>query len=201
MAKKLLLLIHGDIDEKYRNRYIGSEDISLSELGLQQIRAVRLWLLTQGIDCCYCSPMKRCMESAKIVLEQIGMGCKIEPDLREMDFGRWEGLTFDEVERDFPDDVSKWNEFDKDFFFPDGDRIGDFIKRIVCVADYLEAESADTVLVCAHGTVIRLLICYFLGLDPWQYILFRVKPASVTTIELFDGAGVLSGMHEMGQDI
>jgi alpha-ribazole phosphatase len=201
MTRKLLLLRHGDVGEKYRDQYIGSTDISMSELGQHQVTAVRTWLLSHSIDSCYCSPMKRCREAAKIVLEQRNMDCTIDPDLREIDFGRWEGLTFDEINRDFPDDVSKWNEFDKDFSFPDGERIGDFIKRIICFADRLEAESADTVLVCAHGGVIRLLICYFLGLAPWQYILFRVKQASVVTIELFDGAGVLSGMYEMGQDI
>jgi len=201
MAKKLLLLCHGDIDENYHNRYIGSEDISMSDVGHQQVKALNLWILKRGIDSCYCSPMKRCMESAKIVLEQIGMGCKIEPELRDMDFGRWEGLPFDEVKRNFHDDVSKWNEFDKDFTFPEGERIGDFINRIVSIADCLEADSADTILVCTHRMVIQLLICYFLGLDPWQHILFQVKPASVTTIELFDGVGILSGMHQEEQEI
>jgi alpha-ribazole phosphatase len=197
MARKLLLLRHGDVGEQYHDRYIGSTDISMSELGHQQIRAVKIWLHSHSIDCCYCSPMKRCREAAEIVLEQRNMECKVDQDLREIDFGQWEGLTFNEINRDFPDGVSKWNEFDSDFSFPDGERIGDFIKRIICFADRLEAESADTVLVCAHGGVIRLLICYFLGLNPWQYILFRVRHASVVTIELFDGAGMLSGLYEI----
>ena len=43
------------------------------------------------------------------------------------------------------------------------------------------------------------MIFHFLKLKPWQYILFKVKPASVTTIELFDGGGILTGLNETGQ--
>ncbi len=201
MAQKLLLLRHGDVGEEYKDKYIGSTNASISERGHQQVRTIGPWLRSQNIDCCYCSPMKRCKETAAIILEQTGVDYKVDPDLREIDFGQWEGLAFGDIAQKFPDEVKRWSEFDMDFTFPGGERIGDCVGRIVGIADRLTEDPADTVLVCTHGGIIRLLICYFLGLEPWQYILFRVERASVTTIELFGGAGLLCGLNETGQAV
>ena len=198
MAKKLLLLRHGDIGAEYHNRYIGSTDVSMSDQGKQQVRTISEWLRRQRIEYCYCSPLKRCRETAAIVLERSGGDCKVDQDLREIDFGSWEGLAFADIAQKFPDEVKRWSDFDMNFTFPEGERIGECVGRVVGVADRLVEEPADTVLVCTHGGIIRLLICYFLGLEPWQYILFRVERGSVTTIELFDGAGLLCGLNETG---
>lgn len=198
MARKLFLLRHGDVGDEYRDRYIGSTDVSLSEQGYQQAKTIGAWLCSQHIDYCYCSPMKRCKETAAIVLKQRGVDCNVEPDLREIDFGRWECLAFDDIAEKFPDEIKKWSDFDMDFAFPEGERIGDCVGRIIGIADRLAEDPADTILVCTHGGIIRLLICYFLGLEPWQYILFRVERGTVATIELFDGAGLLCGLNESG---
>ena len=196
MARKLLLLRHGDVGDDYRNRYIGSMDVSLSEHGRMQIGEIGEKLSGHSIDSCYCSPMKRCRETAAIVLKKRKVECIMDPELREIDFGRWEGLAFDDISEKFPDEVKKWSDFEMDFAFPEGERIGDCVGRVISVADRLAEYPADTILVCTHGGIIRLLICYFLGLEPWQYILFRVEYASITTIELFDGAGLLCGLNE-----
>jgi broad specificity phosphatase PhoE len=57
----------------------------------------------------------------------------------------------------------------------------------------------DAVLACTHGGVIRSLICHFLGIPPQNHLLFAVEPASLTTIELFDGGGMLAGLNETGR--
>jgi alpha-ribazole phosphatase len=199
MARKLLLLRHGDIGKQYQDRYIGSTDVSMSPLGHRQVMAVRA-LLDKEMPCqCISSPMIRCRETAAVVTKAAGMDFTVDSDLREIDFGRWEGMAFEEIQKAFPGEINRWAEFDADFAFPGGDKIGDFQGRIVGVAQRMVTNPADTVLVCTHGGVIRLLICHFLGLQPWHYILFKVKHASLTTIELFNGSGILAGLNETGQ--
>ena len=200
MARRLLFLRHGEIGEQYHNRYVGSTDVSLSEQGRRQAFAVRELLKGRAFDYCVCSPMKRCRETAIAVMESKGIRIEIDQNLREIDFGQWEGMSFDEILRTSPDQVRHWAAFDPSFAFPDGEKIGDFLTRIESIAGRMANDSADTILVCTHGGVIRAMICHFLKLNPWQYILFKVKPASVTTIELFDGGGVLSGLNETGQN-
>jgi alpha-ribazole phosphatase len=199
MARKLLFLRHGDIGEQYHDRYIGSTDVSMSPLGHQQVRAVRS-LLCKGKPCnCISSPMTRCRETAAVVMETADMDFTVDPDLREIDFGLWEGMTFNEIQEAFPGGVDRWAEFKADFTFPGGEKIADFRARIIGAAHRLEKHPADTIVVCTHGGVIRFLICHFLGLRARQYILFKVKHASVTTIELFGGSGILAGLNEAGQ--
>lgn len=199
MARKLLLLRHGDIGEQYQDRYLGSTDVSMSLLGHQQVRAVRALLGKEKPCNCISSPMTRCRETAAVVMETADMDFTVDPDLREIDFGRWESMAFGEIQEAFPGEIDRWAEFNADFAFPGGDKIGDFQKRITGVAQRLVTNPTDTILVCTHGGVIRLLICHFLGLQPRHYILFKVKHASLTTIELFDGAGILAGLNETGQ--
>ncbi|MGA2331584.1 MAG: alpha-ribazole phosphatase [Syntrophales bacterium] len=199
MARKLLLLRHGDIGKQYQDRYIGSADVSMSPLGHQQVRAIRALLGKERPSQCISSPMMRCRETAAVVMETADMDFTVDPDLREIDFGRWEGMDFGEIQKAFPEEIDRWAEFKADFAFPGGDKIGDFQERVVSVAERLATNPADTILICTHGGVIRLLICHFLGLQPWHYILFKVKHASLATIELFNGSGILAGLNETGQ--
>jgi broad specificity phosphatase PhoE len=143
--------------------------------------------------------MKRCRETAAVIMEAGDMKFTVDNDLREIDFGRWEGMAFDEIRKAFPGEMNRWAGLTADFSFPEGEKVGNFQARVIGVAHRLEKHPADTVIVCTHGGVIRFLICHFLGLQPRQYILFKVKHASLTTIELFDGSGILSGLNETGQ--
>lgn len=199
MARKLLLLRHGEVDEKYRGRYIGRTDLPLCERGHRQVDEIKMFLQSRRFDHCLCSPLLRCRQTASTVLESAKINMAIDDNLREIDFGHWEGMSFDDISKAFPDRVQDWMAFDPEFAFPEGERIGDFLARMRCVAERLNEDPADTILLCTHGGVIRTLICHYLGLKPWQYILFKVKPASVTTIERFNDGGVLAGLSETGQ--
>ncbi len=196
MARRLLLLRHGDIGDEYRGRYIGSTDVPLSEAGRRQAEAIAQRIQAASPGRCLASPLRRCRETAKIVSGVTGLTFEIDPDLREIDFGAWEGMTFDEIAESAPGLVKQWAALGARFAFPEGEATEDFLSRIRRTADRLAAEPADTLLACTHGGVIRSLVCHFLGLAPWQYILFTIRAASLTTIELFDGKGVLTGLSE-----
>jgi broad specificity phosphatase PhoE len=120
---------------------------------------------------------------------------EIEPDLREIDFGDWEGRKFEEIEREYPSLVQAWSEFDLDFGFPGGERLQDLAARIEQVAGRLAALDVDTVVAFTHGGVIRALICHFLGLPLRDYLLFDITPASVTTLRIWGERGILAGLR------
>lgn len=195
MAKKLILLRHGNIGDEYHGRYIGASDLALSEKGTRQAKDVAELVLAEEPGLCLSSPMGRCRQTADVVAAATGLKFELDGDLREIDFGDWEGMTFDEILRSSPVHVERWSAFDI-FQFPGGESVADFLFRIGRVASRMALSPEDNVLACTHGGVIRSLICYFLGIQARQYILFEVKPASLTTIELFEGRGVLTGMNE-----
>jgi len=193
MAKELVLLRHADIGRGYTGRLVGSTDVPLSVLGRKQAALVAAAARERAAGRCFCSPQRRALETSEVA----GISAEVDQDLREVDFGRWEGKTFDEAAASDPELVGSWSAFDQDFAFPDGESIGDFLARVRRAADRMVAEASEVVLAVTHAGVIRAVICYLLGLQPWQYVLFDVRPASLTTIQVFAGKGVLTGLNDV----
>jgi broad specificity phosphatase PhoE len=115
----------------------------------------------------------------------------LDPDLREIDFGRWENRTLAEVAAAEPDLVARWADYDPTFAFPGGEGLDGFQARVLRVAGRLAGDPAGTVLVVSHAGVIRALVCHYLGLPLSQYELFHMAHASITLIHLFDGRAML----------
>jgi len=194
MTKRLILARHAEVDLRYKGQFLGSTDARLSTLGLRQASALAQSLRSYNSASILVSPKLRAIETA----ESLNCDYRIETDLREIDFGRWEGLTFKEISASEDSSlIEQWNEFDLDFAFPGGESLGGFVERISRTADRLTAHSSDIVIAVTHGGVIRAMICYLLGLDPKNYLLFDVKRASITTIDLYEGSGVLAGLSDI----
>ena len=141
---------------------------------------------------CLCSPLLRTVQTAELA----GLQTTICDELREADFGRWDGKSFNEISTADPGLVDQWAAWAPDLAFPDGDRIADFLARTNHIARRMAHDPAETVLVVTHAGVIRALICHLLALEPRHYLLFHVDYASLTTIDLFDGNGVLAGLND-----
>ncbi|MFH0938107.1 MAG: alpha-ribazole phosphatase [Planctomycetota bacterium] len=192
---QLLLVRHGCCGSEHSQRFIGASDPDLSEIGRQQVAALTAQWNAQKSQRCFCSPLKRCRQTAAPLADALRLKIEIEADLREIDFGRWEGLTFEEIAVADPEIVKQWADFTPGFRFPGGESLKDFLARVDRVITRLTAAD-DAVLVVTHGGVIRTTICHLLGLSPRQYVLFDVKPTSLVTINVCHGKGVLAGLNE-----
>jgi broad specificity phosphatase PhoE len=190
MAKRMILIRHGDLGDACRGRYIGRTDAPLSEMGKRQAAALAGELGRLSGAHLLCSPLLRARQTAEIALGTAD-ACDIDPDLREIDFGRWEGMGFSEIAASDPEAVGHWAALDEDFAFPGGEGIGDFGKRIGAVAGRIAADPAGTVVAFTHGGVIRYLICRFLGLEVRHFLLFDIRPGSLTEIRVEGGKGIL----------
>lgn len=191
MNKHVILLRHGETG--FPGKYIGSSDVNLSSEGEGQIAALTEMFQDITIDLLLASPMARCRQSAAIALPE--KSAHYDDDLREIDFGRWEGLSFAEIEKSDPELVSQWAEWSPEFCFPEGEQISNFICRINTVGKRIEEGSEKTVFVVAHGGVIRALVCYFLRLTPENFLLFQIEKGKFATINLFSEGGVLTGFN------
>lgn len=194
MTKRVILIRHGDLGEGYRGCYIGGTDVPLSEDGKCQAAALTGELGRLSGAHLLCSPLLRTRETAEIALGAAD-ACDIDSDLREIDFGHWEGTCFTEIAAD-PAAVERWAALDEEFAFPGGESLGDFSKRIGAVAGRIAADPAGTVVAFTHGGVIRFLICRFLGLEDRHYLLFDVLPGSLSEISLEEGRGVLTRLND-----
>jgi len=200
VKKKLLLLRHARHAAAESRSFIGSTDLPLSEDGRLQAAAIAPFLRRHHPERCFCSPLLRCIETISPFSE---IAKEINVDLREVDFGRWEGKTFDQIQAMDPDTVEQWANFDPEFSFPGGERLGDFFARIDRVAESILSCPEKTILVVTHAGIIRALICRFLGLHPRQYLLFHIEFGSLAILDLFDDKGVLRALNFLppGKDI
>jgi alpha-ribazole phosphatase len=195
MANQLILIRHGDLGDRCRGRYIGRTDAMLSAEGRRQAAALARPLARLTGAFFLASPLRRTRDTAEIALGADGR-FGIDENLREIDFGRWEGMSFAEIAAADPAAVDRWAALAEDFAFPDGEGIADFRERIRVAAERVISETAETVVLFAHGGVIRFLICHFLGLPDRRHLLFGVRPASISEIRIDGGKGVLTRLND-----
>jgi 2,3-bisphosphoglycerate-dependent phosphoglycerate mutase len=94
----LLLVRHGETDWNADGRLQGQTDRPLSDFGRRQARKLAEELADEPLEAIYSSDLARARETAEIVGERLGLPVVLDPELREKDWGSWEGLTA--VERD-----------------------------------------------------------------------------------------------------
>ena len=195
-AKKLLLARHCETGPDYFGRFVGSSDIGLGPMAPEQ--AERLAGVIEGYnpEAVYCSPLKRARKTLEMVNDHYELPGAWEDDrLREIDFGRWEGLSFAEIAMRDTELVNRWAVWSPDFAFPEGEAVSDFLVRTQNMADRMAALDEETILVIAHGGVVRAMLCHYLRLPPEHYLLFDVKPARLVAVDVFREGGVLSGFN------
>lgn len=191
VVKRLFLLRHGSTGAG--DRYIGATDLPLSDEGAADLAAAAAFLQRQEIDAVYCSPMLRCRQT----LELLGLDCRTEivDELREVDFGRWEGLSFAGICEQDPALVDQWALGGVDFTFPEGEAMHDFLLRVDKVRGMLATTTARRPLLVTHGGIVRHLLCACLGIAPEKSLLFSVRTGRCTILDLHPAGGVLAGLN------
>lgn len=194
---QVFLIRHGDTGEALKGRFVGRRDVPLSPLGQEQTTALAQHSELSRCREAFSSPLQRVRET--VANSSLELVCRQDNDLREIDFGSWESLSFTEIARDYPEDVDRWARLEQDFRFPQGEAYADFLHRIQRAAERIARTAAaqtDPVAVFAHGGVIRALICQWLGLPAKHYLLFEIDPASVSAVRLFGDQGVLTRLND-----
>jgi broad specificity phosphatase PhoE len=170
MPTRIFLVRHGATSLTAEDRFAGSTDVELSDEGRRQIASLAERLKGESLDAFYTSPLQRTMETARILAAPHGMQPVVEHSLREIDYGRWEGLTRPEVEKSFREEYAIWEE-DPFTIAPIGGESGinvlnralPFMRRIV------EQHRHRSVVVVSHKGTNRLLISSLLGFDVRSY--------------------------------
>ncbi len=197
MPKRVYLIRHGETEASLSGRFVGATDVPLTARGELQVKRLAALLpkhvLASGAPTwCVASPMLRAQQTATAVVGPTGLTLSIDADLREMDFGAWEGLSSEEVEELYPGGQREWAEPTELTRFPEGESLGEFERRIARAQERIVRHEAGVVLVFAHGGVVRALACGLLGFGRKDYWFLKVQPASVVRIDVFDRGALLA---------
>jgi probable phosphoglycerate mutase len=170
MPTRVFLVRHGATSLTAEDRFAGSTDVSLSDEGRRQVASLAERLKGEALDAIYASPLQRTMETSRILAAPHGIEPLAEPALREIDYGRWEGLRRSDVERSFGSEYAIWEEDPFTIAPPGGESGVNVLNRALPVMrSIVERHRHRAVLIVSHKGTNRLLIGSLLGFDVRGY--------------------------------
>ena len=205
-VRALLLVRHGATAHTAEGRFSGCTglDPELSEVGLRQARLLAAELRRTSassdrpVDAVACSPVRRARETATALGEALGLPVQVDDDLREIDFGVWEGLTPEDVRRRWPDDLAAFRT-DAGHAPPGGESVADVAERVRRARDRLVEGSAEgAVLVVSHLYPVRLSVLDALA-APLEAVHRMVhEPTAVSEVRRQRGSWSLVRYNDFG---
>ncbi len=179
------------------NTYNGHRDVDLTPTGVAQLERVADRLAAMPIRAVYASTLRRSRHGAEQIAARHGLPVVSFPDLREMHFGAWEGLTYGEVAERFPEQWARWLA-DPPGVRPEGGETYEEMRdrALKALGGILAQHPAQHVAVVAHGGVNRAVLCQALRLD-LQHV-FRIEQnfGALNVIDYYsDGMAVVQTMN------
>lgn len=173
MADKLRIffLRHGQTGHSRDNLFCGSgTDATLTAAGeemAQEFAARYSKKKWQGI---YCSPQSRAQATVRPLCTAVGTTPTIRSELREIDYGSWEGKTVEEIEREYPQDHQRWLANPATCAPTGGETAEQIARRVMILVDEIRGKTpSGNVLMVSHKATIRVALCALLGLELSQY--------------------------------
>jgi alpha-ribazole phosphatase len=195
---RLLLVRHGETELQSSLRYWGKTDVDLGPIGLHQAEQLRDRLAMEKIDAIYTSELKRAAETAAVIAARHNLKVVPCPELREVDFGRLEGLEFNEIQQQFPEIEKMWVTRDPALVYPEGESLAGFEERVAGFISRLQNHRQDeTVLVVAHAGVVRTLICQLLTLGMQNRWSLRIDLGSLSIVETYPEINILCLLNDV----
>lgn len=169
-ATRIYMVRHGATKLSSEDRFAGAVDVELSEEGIFQAERLAERLADDDMKAVYCSPMTRTVQTATILASPHQLALIQKNGLREINHGHWEGMRRADVEAQFPEEYSAWEE-DPLTFAPEGGEAGvNVIARALPVIRQIVLEHrGQNVLVVSHKATLRLIISSLLGFDARGY--------------------------------
>jgi broad specificity phosphatase PhoE len=191
----ILLARHGETDWNRDLRWQGHSDRPLNDRGREQAKVLADSLAATSLAALYSSDLRRASETAAIVAARLGLPVTLDPRLREIDVGSWEGFTRAELVATAPEAVARWEEHGV-HGWEGGETHEEMLARVrAAIGAIADHHDGEEVLVVAHGGPIRALKALAAGLD---YPRERRSVPPTANAEVFAIAvrdGVVRGLH------
>ncbi|MBI3942510.1 MAG: MSMEG_4193 family putative phosphomutase [Chloroflexi bacterium] len=179
----LVLIRHAHTDWADKRLASRLEGITLNAEGYQQAAELPARLEGLRLDVIYSSPMQRCLETAQALAQARGLPVNICDGLAEVDYGKWTGMTLEELRKEEGWKVVQI--YPSGMVFPEGEAMRDVQNRMVNTLEELARRHPDQVIAAfSHSDIIRIAIAYYAGIHLDLFQRLAISPASVTIISL-----------------
>ena len=193
---KLISVRHALTVDNQKSRLSGHIDSSISEEGKEQIDKITNYLKDFDIDKIYTTTSSRTKDTVKKLSELKSIEIIEKESLKEISFGDFEGLTFDEIKDKYPKEFQDMIEKGYEYKYPNGESLIDSYNRVCIELDNIISNNDDrTILICSHGGTIRNIITYLISNSYKYHWNFKIDNGSVTILEVQDGFTVITAMN------
>jgi probable phosphoglycerate mutase len=198
MTTTLLLARHGQTVWHAENRYAGISDVALTDEGRAQAEALGHWAAAHPVDAIWTSPLSRAILTAAPAARALNLTPHTEPALRECDFGVVEGRTLAEFEAENPGAAEAFRTDPVAHPFPEAEDPAAAATRGTAALHRIAAAHPDQrVLIVAHNSLLRLVLCRLLGIPLGEYrrVFPRLRNAAVSELRVQGGTVALMSLN------
>lgn len=203
---KVILVRHGQTLWNLAMKYQGHCDVALTDKGIEQAELAAKRLADENISAVYASDLNRALVTAECIASEHNLAVTTIPELREINFGDWEGLTFkglneritSEFNEEWTEEMLKIFTHPGDARIPGGESFSEVKERATFALANLVAKHQDqTIVVVSHGGTIRTLLCAALNI-PLNY-LWNIKQdnTAINMLEYYDGQVMVSLVNDV----
>jgi alpha-ribazole phosphatase len=193
MTTTITLIRHGQTAWNAEEVFRGQADIELDERGLKQAELLADYLNQRKLEAVYSSPLKRAIRTAEAIARRHGLSVEITTGLNDINFGKWQGLSLQEVRTRFSELFEIWVSDPHRVRIPSGESLDDVRQRVLALVNQVMAKHEGKVIaLVSHRVVNKVLICTLLGLDNSHFWNVRLDTCGMTTFEFDDGRFVLT---------
>ncbi|KJZ91383.1 hypothetical protein ClosIBUN22A_CONTIG111g02317 [Clostridium sp. IBUN22A] len=182
-----MLIRHGETEWNILGKFQGSTDIPLSNEGIRQAFMLKE-RLKSDFDYIFSSPLKRAYETAKILCDESGKQVSIAEEIREINFGEWEGLTVKGIAEKYPDIFNEWRNDKREGKFCGGDMstLNASIRAKNCIMEIANKHKGKKIVIVAHGGIIKAGLIGIFEWDMSMYHKIALGNTCVNTITFND---------------
>lgn len=187
MSTTVLLVRHGQTKSNITGYFMGWSNEDINDLGYAQVHSLSSRLAEFPIATIYTSPLKRAMNTARILAEPHKLELNVLDDLTEVGLGDWQGLHRDEISQKWPE-IWRQSRIDPSVVtFPNGENFQQLTERAVRAFNRIVADNTNRhTLAVTHDAVIRVLTAYVLGTSNSIYRHMEINNASLSVIRVED---------------
>lgn len=181
--KKIVLVRHGVTDYLDQGRYQGWSDTPLNAEGRSQIQELVSRFESEKPEIIFSSPLRRARESAEILNQNLRFEIHIDPRIKEISFGEWEGHTYDQILEKYPEAFEWWKKDLHQFRPNGGESLTELRERVRLFFVEMRNRSENVIAVIAHGGVMRALIMELTGRNLDSFWGLDIPPAGMVVMD------------------
>ncbi len=196
----LLLARHGEVEGINPPVFRGRLDLHLTEAGVRQARALAKAISKiHRVTALFSSPARRCVDTAALIGKTLDRPVQTLPALQDIDFGTWQGLSYEEVQARWPQQWQRWCNTPQLASIPQAETLQEALARVSGAMRELLARHHDqTIVVVAHDSINRILLCHLLDISLSHYGSLQQDPCCINRLQIDHDRTTLLSLNETG---